>query len=100
MYICLFVYVTSERSHCRRSCSGSIHRPGSLPLADSETAMAGDSSTELLFLDTFKHQSAEVIFLAPFHSLVCLLQSCLRSILTGYIQKFWRTMLNFQANNG
>lgn len=24
-------------------------------------AMAGDNSTELLFIDTFKHQSAEVI---------------------------------------
>lgn len=30
--------------------------------ADSSEAMAGDPSTELLFLDTFKHQSAEVVF--------------------------------------
>lgn len=28
-------------------------------------AMALDASTELLFLDTFKHQSAEVIFFNP-----------------------------------
>lgn len=33
-------------------------------------AMAGDTSTELLFLDTFKHQSAEVVFPKSFHSIV------------------------------
>lgn len=38
-----------------RKCS-----PG---LMDSKKAMAGDTTTELLFLDTFKHQSAEVNFI-------------------------------------
>lgn len=34
--------------------------------------MAGDNSTELLFLDTFKHQNSEVVilsFLSPFYVL-------------------------------
>lgn len=33
----------------------------------SQRAMAGEMSTELLFLDTFKHQSAEVTYLMPPH---------------------------------
>ncbi len=71
MYICLLVCVYARILALRfmlRKYSLSrkfIPRP-----TDNKKAMAGDTSTELLFLDTFKHQNAEVKFLTPYHSLV------------------------------
>lgn len=58
--------------------------------------MAGDNSTELLFLDTFKHQNSEVVILLPLSPLyVCLTYALNRIMLRG----FENTVLNFHASD-
>lgn len=58
--------------------------------------MAGDNSTELLFLDTFKHQNSEVVILSllsPFY--VCSKYALNSIVLRG----FESAVLNFHAND-
>lgn len=61
LFYSLFYVMLRKYSSCRK------FNP---VLTYSREAMAGDTTTELLFLDTFKHQSAEVLFLTVFHPLV------------------------------
>lgn len=70
---------------------GSVVRP-----ERSHTVMAGDGSTELLFLDTFKHQNSEVVILALLSGFfyVCLKYASSNIMLKG----FESTVLNFPAN--
>lgn len=49
--------------------------------------MAGDTTTELLFIDTFKHQSAEVIYLMHNHPLTTNHRAvCIKSSHHVYLQ--------------